>query len=86
VTVSESIRLALRGSAMLEVCLGVYVDHHDNGTGMCVMCRVPVDRCVPRANSAKVMTAAGLDPARFDTTAMFEQSAYVRPAYGWGGR
>lgn len=76
----------LRGSAMLEVCVDLYVAHHDDGVGRCHRCGVPLMACVPRRNAAKVLSAAGLDPVRFDTTSMWDRSAYVRSAFGWGGR
>ena len=80
-------RLAeLRGPAMVEVCIRVYLDHHDDGSGSCAPCRGPLSLCSARRNSGKVMRAVGLDPVKFDRPTLFAETDYVRPAFDWGGR
>ena len=55
----------LRGSQMHKVCIDLYQRHRPSGSGICLSCEAPVP-CRPRCNAAKVIQAAGEDPARYD--------------------
>lgn len=70
--------LGLRRSGLLRICVELLAWHHDDGTGGCAGCRAPLASCVPRRNSWKVIAAAGLDPAKFDTATVLDGCRYVR--------
>lgn len=76
--------LALRSSAVLEICLRLYVEHHLDERGNCAKCGIPARHCVPRRNSSKVLRAAQLDPARFDGEGSRTKVPAPPAAWGWG--
>jgi hypothetical protein len=55
----------LRGSEMHRLCIDLYQRHRPSGSGLCLCCGAPVP-CRPRCNAAKVIQAAGEEPARYD--------------------
>jgi hypothetical protein len=50
---------------MHKLCVDLYQRHRPSGSGVCLACGAPVP-CRPRCNAAKVIQAAGEDPARYD--------------------
>jgi len=56
---------SLFGSPTHEVAIALYLGHHDGPGGTCARCgqRAP---CLVRAHAARVITAAGEDPRRYD--------------------
>lgn len=74
-----------RRSGLLEICIGVYQNHFDDGTGMCATCPplMPITDCVPRHSSAKVIAAHGLDPVKFDHADLLGRTRYIRAEFGW---
>jgi len=70
--------VGLRRSGLLQLSVELLSRHHDDGTGTCAGCGVPLALCVPRRNSGKVIAAAGLDPTKFDSATLLDGCAYVR--------
>lgn len=68
-------------AGLIDLCVQVLAEHHDDGTGTCVACRRRLDLCSARRNCTNVLRRAGYDPAKFDTTALLGETAYIRPAF-----
>lgn len=67
-------------AGLLDLCVQVLAEHHDDGTGACAGCRRRLTECSARRNCTTVLRRAGYDPAKFDTAALLNETAYVRPA------
>lgn len=59
--------LAVCRSRQWDICLGVYLRHGDDRTGVCPCCRVAAGTCRPRRSAAFVLAAIGVDLARLES-------------------